>query len=50
VGASDLYDSHFTTTTSATVSIPSNGVTVYATLWQLIDGKWRATYYTFTEP
>jgi len=23
---------------------------LYATLWQLINGTWQATQYTFTEP
>ncbi len=49
-GTSDLYNSHETTTTSATVSIPSNGVTIFATLKQLISGTWQQTAYTFTEP
>jgi hypothetical protein len=48
--SNDLYNSHETTGTSATISIPSNGVTVYATLKQQINGTWRVTSYTFTEP
>ena len=48
-GSSNLYNSGAITATSATVSIPSDGVTVYATLCQLIDGAWNYTYYTFTE-
>jgi hypothetical protein len=49
-GSSDLYNSEVTTATSATVPIPSNGVTVYGTLRQLIGGAWQVTRYTFTEP
>jgi hypothetical protein len=49
-GSSNLYNSFETTQTSATVSIPSNGVTVYGTLRQLISGTWQVTRYTFTEP
>jgi len=49
-GSADLYNSGVTTATSATVSIPSNGVTVYAALRQLINGAWQTTSYTFTEP
>jgi hypothetical protein len=48
-GSSNLYNSQVTPATSATVSIPSNGVTVYATLKQLINGTWQSTAYTFTE-
>jgi Bacterial Ig-like domain (group 3) len=50
VGSSNLYDSNETTQTSATVSLPSNGVTVYGTFKQLISGAWQVTNYTFTEP
>jgi hypothetical protein len=49
-GSADIYNSEETTATSATVSIPTNGVTVYATLRQLINGTWQVTRYTFTEP
>jgi hypothetical protein len=49
-GSSDLCNSEVTTATSATVPIPSNGVTVYGTLRQLIGGAWQVTRYTFTEP
>ena len=49
-GSANLYSSGATTNTSATVTIPSNGVTVYATLYQLIDGTWQKSQYTFTEP
>jgi hypothetical protein len=49
-GTSNLYNSQVTTATSATVAIPSNEVTVYATFKQLIDGAWQVSHYTFTEP
>ena len=49
-GTANLYNSGGTTTTSTTVTIPASGVTVYATLRQLIDDAWQATYYTFNEP
>jgi hypothetical protein len=49
-GSSDLYNLTPTKATSETVSIPSNGVTVFATLYQLIDGSWQVSHYTFTEP
>jgi hypothetical protein len=49
-GADDLYNSKATTATQATVTIPSNGATVFATFKQLINGIWQTTKYTFTEP
>ena len=49
-GSSDLYTSGDTTATSTKVSIPSNGVTVWATLKQEINGVWQSATYTFTEP
>lgn len=49
-GSNNVYDSRETTATSATVSIPSNGVPIYVTLRQLINGTWQPSYYTFTEP
>ena len=48
-GSANLYNSGAITATSATVSLPYAGATVYATLWQLIDGAWTKTNYTFTE-
>jgi large repetitive protein len=48
-GSSNLYDSHVTNTTTATVSIPQNGVDVYARLGENIGGAWQYTNYTFTE-
>jgi hypothetical protein len=49
-GSSNLYVGAETTATSATVTIPSKGATVYATLRQLFNGVWHVTGYTFTEP
>jgi len=49
-GSDNLYNSGITTNTSATVTIPNDGVTVFATLWQFVDGQWQTTPYTFTEP
>jgi hypothetical protein len=49
-GSADLYNTQVTTATSATVTIPTNGATVYATLRQLINGAWQVSRYTFTEP
>jgi len=49
VGSQDLYDSGSTTATSETVTVPANGVTVFARLYQLINGTWRSSDYTYTE-
>jgi hypothetical protein len=48
--SSDLYSSGSTTATSASVSgIPTNGVTLYATLYSKINGVWQISHYTYTE-
>jgi hypothetical protein len=50
VGSKNLYDSGSTTGTTETVSgLPTGGVTLYARLWSLIDGKWQSNDYTYTE-
>jgi hypothetical protein len=49
-GSVNLLDTGWTTNTSATVSIPSNGEAVYARLYQRIDGAWQHIDYTFTAP
>ncbi len=50
VGTNDLYDSGWTTGTSATVSsIPSNGVTVFVRLYSMVSGIEHSSDYTFTE-
>ena len=49
-GSTDLLSTGITHETSATVNIPANGKTVYATLYQNAYGAWLNTDYTFTEP
>jgi hypothetical protein len=49
VGSYNLYDSGSTTATTETVNgLPTTGVKVYARLYQLIDGVWQHTDYTYT--
>jgi predicted outer membrane repeat protein len=50
-GSSDLFTSGRTTGLSVTTSnpLPSNGQTIYATLYSVIDGVWQPAAYTFTE-
>jgi hypothetical protein len=49
-GANDLYDSGAITALSANAGpLPANGITVYATLYSLIDGNWQQVNYTFVE-
>ncbi|MGD0733275.1 MAG: hypothetical protein ABR956_18565, partial [Terracidiphilus sp.] len=48
--STDLYNSGETTVTSATVTIPSHGAKVYGTLFQLLNGAWNVSHYTYTEP
>ena len=48
-GSKDLYDSGGITTTSQTISVPANGITIYVQLWQMIDSTWQVSYYTYTE-
>lgn len=48
-GASDLYNSHGTAALSAAVAgLPSNGKTIYVTLFSLIDGAYKSNAYTYT--
>ncbi|HTW82132.1 MAG TPA: right-handed parallel beta-helix repeat-containing protein [Terracidiphilus sp.] len=49
-GGPVLYNSGVTTQTSATVTIPANGATVVATLYQYVNGAWQNTVYTFAAP
>ncbi len=49
-GSTNIANMNETTETSAKVSIPSDGVTVYARFYQLINGAWQYTDYEFTEP
>ena len=49
-GSKDIYSSGPTTALTTSVSgIPTNGVTVYATLYSYIDGAWQSNQYSFTE-
>ena len=47
-GSMDIFGTGVTTETWATVNIPANEATVYATLYQLVGGAWKQTDYTFT--
>jgi hypothetical protein len=48
VGSSNLYNSGSVTSTTETVSdLISNGQTVYARLYSLINGSWKYTDYTY---
>jgi len=48
-GSANLYSSGSTTATSLTVNnLPTNGVTIYATLFSNIDGAWKPVSYTYT--
>ena len=47
-GAKNLYSGGSTTLTSATVTgLPTNGETIYATLYSYIAGVWEPTVYTY---
>jgi hypothetical protein len=47
--AKNLYSSGSTTLTSATATgLPTNGETIYATLYSYIAGVWQPTIYTYT--
>ena len=49
VGSSDLFDSGGTLVTSVVVSgLPTNGGTIYATVYSDINGIWAASSYTYT--
>lgn len=50
VNSSNVYSSGVTTATSAAVTVPANGATLYVLLKQLINGAWQSSYYTYTEP
>jgi len=48
-GAKNLYAGASTTATSVTVGgLPTNGKTIYATLYSYIGGVWQPTVYTYT--
>jgi hypothetical protein len=47
--SANLYSSGVLSGTSATVSgLPTNGVTIYATLFSRINGVWQPVSYTYT--
>jgi hypothetical protein len=47
--AKNIYSGGSTTATSVTVSnLPTNGETIFATLYSWIDGAWKPTVYTYT--
>jgi hypothetical protein len=51
VGSSDIYSGKavWYTVTSATVSIPANGVLIYVRLNYQLNGVWHHIDYTYTE-
>ncbi len=49
VGSNNLYGSGITTATCATVTLPANGLIVYARFYQEVDGVWQYTDSTFKE-
>ena len=47
--AKNIYSGAATTLTSATATgLPTNGETIYATLYSYIGGAWQSTVYTYT--
>jgi hypothetical protein len=49
IGSNNLYVLYPTTATSSgSVTVPTNGVTVYVRLFSLISGAWRSADYTYT--
>jgi prolyl oligopeptidase PreP (S9A serine peptidase family) len=49
VGSDNLYYSGVTTATSETVTVPTNGTKLYVRLYQMINGVWQSSDYTYTE-
>jgi hypothetical protein len=49
-GSSNLYTSGITTATSATITLPANGVTIFARFYQRVNGVWQYSDNTYTEP
>jgi hypothetical protein len=49
-GSSNLYNSGTLSpgTFSETVTLPTNGVTIYARFWSMVSGAWQYLDYTFT--
>ena len=48
-GASDLYVYKGTATSVVVPTLPTNGITVYATLYSKIKGTWQSNSYVYTE-
>jgi len=48
-GASDLYVYKGTATSVVVPTLPTNGITVYATLYSKINGVWQLNAYQYTE-
>ncbi len=49
IGLNDIYDSGRTTATSATVSVPTAGQTIYARLFWRVNALWTNIDFTYTE-
>ena len=49
VNSNNVYTTGLITSTSINVTVPTNGVTLYARLWSLINGIWQPADYVFTE-
>jgi len=48
-GASDLYLYKGSALSTMALSLPGNGVKIYARLWSKIDGAWQYNDYVYTE-
>jgi hypothetical protein len=47
-GAQDFYSQGLTSLSTTVLMLPSNGSTVYARLWSLLNGGWQYNDYTYT--
>ncbi len=47
-GGQDLYAVQTKALTAMATGLPTNGTTLYVTLWSIINGQWQARYYTYT--
>jgi len=45
-----IYNLGTLTVTSETITVPSNGATLYVRLRQLINGMWQSSDYIYTVP
>ena len=48
-GAKDLFTYKGTAQTATALTLPAGGMTVYATLYSLINGAWQSNSYVYTE-